>query len=151
LKKLLLLFAALSLSGSVLSQSTTTTAKLFPIPSPIKTWQDQFIESRHAYSLYNDTAQVQNISLCFDIVVYYRGRLKNDPENKHDPVIKNVRECESHILSPNETQSGIKNLSIRSKYADGSYHVLAQTETTGGTYSIAKDLNGFWVDLSLKK
>lgn len=126
---------ALIFSQSVLA-SATTAARLdyfppdyhFPLNSNITFW------SSHDYTIVNNTAQKQSISVCFDIIAC--------PE--HPQWTRNTRDCRSFDLNPGESKTDHKGINVTVNYPfNGWCQIYAQTETTGGSYSKSQDVKQF--------
>ena len=136
MKRVLLL--GLLLVSPIVFADATTVAKLdyfppdyhFPLNTNITFW------SSHDYTIINNTAAVQHISVCFDIVTC--------PEQPQ--WTRSTRDCRSFDLAPGQSKSDHKGINVTVNYPfRGWCKILAQTETTGGTYSKTQDNKQFYM------
>lgn len=96
----------------------------------------QSFSSYHEYTISNNTANSQNISVCFTLLTC----------SENIELVRQTRICKSFILPAWKTVSDANTLFLQTNYTfQGGCDVKAVTETTGGTYSIAIDKGFFSV------
>lgn len=137
MKKLLLVSL---LSIGLCQAESSTIAHLYgmddPEKHPLIENMDALFTSHHEYIVSNNTPSTQHISVCFDIVA-----CPDYPEH-----LRSTRDCRAFELPAHTTKSDKKDIMLLVNYSFGGWcKIFAQTETTGGTYSIAKDNKKFLI------
>jgi hypothetical protein len=128
MKKIALL-SLIMLSNLVHAESNVL-VQLDPLAERQHVNKDIFFESHHQYTVNNTTTSMQNISVCYDMIIC--------PEYPY--YMKSKRECLAFQLSPGQSKTGSNSLQILTSFnAQGWCHIQAFTETTGGTPAKAKD------------
>lgn len=134
LKKALLVLCVI-LSQQVFAEANTSAQQSHAFDR-IPSNKDTIFSSNHSYTVSNNTPEKQSISVCFDLVVC--------PDSP--TYIKNTRDCRAFELNPYETKSDKKSINVTVNYPfRGWCSVVAQTETTGGSYSKSRDEHRFEV------